>query len=302
MVRVAVVPEGIRPFLVDAVRAGGGDVVPPSAAEGLVWTSPRNADDLRELLRKHANIKWVQLPWAGIEPFVDVLDHDHLWTAGQGVYAEHVAEHALTLALAGLRDIKKRASATSWQKPSGVSLFDANATIIGAGGIATELVKLLAPFRARVTVVRRRSAGFADAVNVTTFEHRADAMRGADVVFIACPLTRMTRHCVGAAELGAMKRSAWLVNVARGGVVDTEALVAALRDGTIGGAALDVTDPEPLAEGHALWSLPNVLITPHCANTPEMAVPVLTERVRDNVRRYAKGEPMLGIVDVDAGY
>lgn len=302
MVRVAVVPEGIRPFLVDAVRAGGGDVVPPADAEGLVWASPRDANVLRDLLRAHANIKWVQLPWAGIEPFVDVLDHDHLWTAGQGVYAEPVAEHALTLTLAGLRDIKKRAGATSWQKPSGLSLFDANVTIFGAGGIATALVKLLAPFRARVTAVRRRSEGFAGAANVVTFEHRVDAMRGADVVVIACPLTRLTRHCIGAAELGAMKRTAWLVNVARGGVVDTEALVVALRAHTIAGAALDVTEPEPLPESHALWSLPNVLVTPHCANTPEMAVPVLTERVRENVRRYATGEPMLGVVDVDAGY
>jgi phosphoglycerate dehydrogenase-like enzyme len=299
VVRISVYPEGVRPFLVDAVRAGGGVVVPPAEAEGVVWTSPRDADALRALLDAHANIRWVQLPWAGIEPFLDVLDSTHLWTAGQGVYSEPVAEHALTLALAGLRDVKRRATATSWQKPSGLSLMDGNVTIVGAGGITRELVKLLAPFRARITVVRRRDEPFAGA-RVVLFEQRVQALRDADVVVLASPLTRLTRKCIARDELAAMKPTAWLVNVARGGLVDTDALVAALQARAIGGAALDVTDPEPLPDGHPLWSL--ALITPHVANTPEMAVPLLTTRVRENVRRYAAREPMLGVVDVDAGY
>jgi phosphoglycerate dehydrogenase-like enzyme len=300
VVRMAVYPEGVRPFLVDAVRAGGGTVVAPAEAEGLVWTSPRDASALRALLDEHANIRWVQLPWAGIEPFLEVLDSTHLWTAGQGVYAEPVAEHALTLALAGLRDIKKRAGATSWQKPSGLSLFDGNVTLFGAGGITQVLVKLLAPFRARTTVVRRRAQPFAGASRTVTFDQRVEAVRDADVVVLACPLTRLTRHCIATEELAAMKRTAWLVNVARGGLVDTDALVATLQAGAIGGAALDVTEPEPLPDAHPLWSL--ALITPHVGNTPEMAVPLLSERVRENVRRYAAREPMLGVVDVEAGY
>ncbi len=303
--RISVYPEGVRPFLVDAVRAGGGTVVAPADAEGLVWTSARDASSLQELLRAHTNIRWVQLPWAGIEPFLDVLDSTHLWTAGQGVYAEPVAEHALTLSLAGLRDMKKRASAASWQKPSGLSLFDGNVTIFGAGGITQVLVKLLKPFRARVTIVRRRAEPFEGlgalgTLRTVTFEQRVDAVRDADVVVLACPLTRLTRSCIAKDELAAMKRTAWLVNVARGALVDTDALVTALQAGAIGGAALDVTEPEPLPEGHPLWSL--ALITPHVGNTPEMAVPLLTERVRENVRRYAAREPMLGVVDVEAGY
>lgn len=307
MARVAVRPDQLRPFLSEAVVAGGGVLVDPAKAEGLVWASAGDASALRSLLDAHRHIRWVQLPWAGIEPFIDVLDADRLWTAGQGVYAEPVAEHALALALAGLRDLKRRAGATSWQRPSGRSLVDGRVTILGAGGIARALAALLVPFRVRLTVVRRRPvpfvvAGLAHKVRTLPLQARADAMCDADLVVLACALTRDTRGCIGAAELAAMKSTAWLVNVARGGLIDSSALLAALDAGRIGGAALDVTDPEPLPEGHPLWSHERCLITPHVGNTPEMAVPLLSERVRENVRRFVAGAPLLGVIDVKAGY
>ena len=99
-----------------------------------------------------------------------------------------------------------------------------------------------------------------------------------------------------------MDESAWLVNVARGPHVDTDALVAALRAQAIAGAALDVTDPEPLPDGHPLWDLPNCLITPHTADTIEMVMPLLAERIRTNVARFAAGQELVGLVDADAGY
>jgi phosphoglycerate dehydrogenase-like enzyme len=92
------------------------------------------------------------------------------------------------------------------------------------------------------------------------------------------------------------------VNVARGPHIVTDDLVAALRDGAIGGAGLDVTDPEPLPEGHPLWSLPNCIITPHVANTPDMAQPLLAERITQNVRRFGRGEELIGPVDPELGY
>lgn len=307
MTHIAVLPEGVRPFLVDAVLAGGGVLASAADAEGLVWTRPDGAAALRALLGAHANLRWVQLPWAGIEPFLEVIDRTHLWTGGQGVYAEPVAEHALTLALAGLRDIKRRAQASAWQRPSGLSLMDGHVTIFGAGGIARALARLLAPFRVHLTIVRWRDepffcAGLMHPVRTLPPAARVEAVRDADVVVLACPLTRASRHCIGVPELAAMKTTAWLVNVARGGLVDTDALVHALRDERIGGAALDVTEPEPLPEGHPLWSMARCLLTPHVANTPEMAVPLLSERVRENVRRYGAGEPLLGVVDVAEGY
>src|SRR4029077_9581347 len=106
----------------------------------------------------------------------------------------------------------------------------------------------------------------------------------------------------GRAELAAMPAHGWLVNVARGGPVVTAALVPALAAGRIGGAALDVTDPEPLPDRHPLWSLPNCLVTPHTANTYAMAIPLLSARISGNVRRFATGEPLIGPVDPDLGY
>ena len=99
-----------------------------------------------------------------------------------------------------------------------------------------------------------------------------------------------------------MREDAWLINVARGSLVDTDALVEALRSGSIAGAALDVTDPEPLPDGHPLWELPNVLITPHVATPPETERMAFAARVRENVRRLAAGEELEGLIDPDGGY
>ena len=127
-------------------------------------------------------------------------------------------------------------------------------------------------------------------------------MRDADVVVLALALTPESRGIVDATFLEAMRPHAWLVNVARGAHVVTDDLVAALQNGTIAGAALDVTDPEPLPIGHPLWAQPNCLITPHIANTPEMGLPLIAERVRANVARFGRDETLLGLVDVAAGY
>nr|MBA2624118.1 hydroxyacid dehydrogenase [Acidimicrobiia bacterium] len=129
-----------------------------------------------------------------------------------------------------------------------------------------------------------------------------DAVAGADVVVVALALTPATRGIVDAAVLGRMEGHAWLVNVGRGEHVVTADLVEALRSGSIGGAGLDVTDPEPLPDGHSLWSLPNCIITPHTANTLAMARPAVTERIRENVRRFGAGEELIGLVDPALGY
>jgi phosphoglycerate dehydrogenase-like enzyme len=119
---------------------------------------------------------------------------------------------------------------------------------------------------------------------------------------IAAPSTPDARHIIGAAELDAMRDDAWLVNVARGSLVDTDALVAALAAGAIRGAALDVTDPEPLPDGHPLWSEPRALITPHIANPDTTLRRYLARRVEENVRRFARGDELLAVIDADAGY
>jgi phosphoglycerate dehydrogenase-like enzyme len=301
---VALLPEGSRPFLREAVLDGGGTLVDVGAADALVWASPAGAEELDLLLRDHQGIRWVQLPWAGIEPVVDVVraHPERAWTCGKGVYAEEVAEHALALALAGLRGLGSYARATHWTAQRGRNLLGSRVTVLGGGGITEALLRLLAPFGCDVTVLRRRPAPMAGAARVLGTDHVEDALRGAELVVLALALTPETTGILDRERLALLAPDAWVVNVARGRHIVTDDLVAALRDGTLGGAALDVTDPEPLPEGHPLWSLGNCLITPHTANTQAMAAPVLARRVTDNVRRWLAGEELIGRVDVELGY
>jgi len=231
-----------------------------------------------------------------------LLDPSRTWTSAKGAYAEPVAEHALMLALAGLRQLPRRITARSWGEPAGQSLYDAPVTILGGGGIAACLIELLAPLRASVTVVRRRPDPVSGAARTLPQARLHEALASARVVFLALALTPGTEQIIGAGALAAMRPGCWLVNVARGRHVDTDALVDALRGGVIGGAALDVTDPEPLPDGHPLWQLENCIITPHTADTPEMVERMLARRISQNVARLAAGQELIGIVDPAAGY
>jgi phosphoglycerate dehydrogenase-like enzyme len=299
--QIALAPDDAPSWLRSAITDGGGTLVAPEEAEGLVWFSPMEPEALRPVLAS-SPARWVQLPWAGVEPYLPMLTPDRLWTCGKGVYAEATGEHALALALALLRELPRRVRAGHWEPRSGVSLFDRRVTIVGGGGIGEVLLSLLAPFRCDVTVVRRRVQQMDGATAVVGPERLHDALATADVVFLSLPLTADTLGIIGRAELDRMRPEAVLVNVARGGHVVTDDLVAALRAGTIAGAALDVTDPEPLPDDHPLWHEPRCLITPHTANTVEMVEASIIERVRENVRRFGAGEPLLGVVDLDLGY
>jgi phosphoglycerate dehydrogenase-like enzyme len=302
--RIAVLPGGVRTFLADAVESGGGVLSDPDDAVALVWTETAAAEPLGHVLDDHAGLHWVQLPWAGVEPYVDVIraHADRTWTCGKGVYAEPVAEHALALALAGLRGLGHYARATSWTGQRGHNLLGARVTIVGGGGIAESLLRLLEPFGCEVTVVRRNPRAMARATRVMGGDRLDDALAAAELVVLALPLLPGTAGLIDRRRLDLLAPDACLVNVARGQHVVTADLVDALRDGTLGSAGLDVTDPEPLPDGHPLWNLPNVIVTPHTANTQEMALPLLSARITGNVRRWIAGEPLVGSVDPLAGY
>jgi phosphoglycerate dehydrogenase-like enzyme len=302
--RVALLPEGSRPWLVDGIVDGGGEHVSVAAAEAIVWTAPAESDDLATILAEHPGVRWVQLPWAGVEPYVDTIRQhpDRTWTCAKGAFAAPVAELALTLLLAGLRGLGTYARTATWENPLGRNLLGARVVVVGGGGIAESLLHLLEPFGGDVTVVRRQPLPMPGATRVVTADDLDDVIRDADALVLALALTPETDGLVDRRRLDLLADHAWLVNVARGRHVVTDDLVAALRDGSIGGAGLDVTEPEPLPDGHPLWTMPNVLITPHVGDTPEMAVPLLGARVRENVRRWAAGTPLLGLVDPVAGY
>ena len=306
---VAVVPDS-RPVMYEAfsaaVRDAGGEVATSpeeqAQARALVWADPYVAHRFPEIIAACPAVEWVQLPYAGIEPFVDYLDERLVWTCAKGVYADPVAEWVMAALLMGLRDFHLFAAADSWCAETGRNLLGARITVLGGGGITRSLIRLLEPWDCEVTVVRRSDEPVAGAARTVTVSGIHDAVAGADAVVLALALTEETHHIVDAALLESMGPQCWLVNVARGGHVDHAALELALRSGVIAGAVLDVTDPEPLPDSSGLWALPNCVITPHIGNTREMGLPLIARRVGENVRRWLAGEELLGPVHISLGY
>ena len=306
---VAVAPD-TRPVMhsafVAAVHDAGGEVALSAAelaeAGALVWADPYANRRYPEVIASLPAVEWVQLPYAGIEPFLEHLDTRLVWTCAKGVYADPVAEWVMAALLMGLRDFHLFAAAQSWCAETGRNLLGARITVLGGGGITRSLLRMLEPWGCEVTVVRRSHEPVVGAARTLTLARVHEAVAGADAVVVAVALTEQTQRVVDAALLESMGPQCWLVNVARGGHVDHDALGAALRSGVIAGAVLDVTDPEPLPDSSELWGLPNCVITPHIGNTREMGLPLITGRVRENVRRWLAGEDLLGLVDIALGY
>ncbi|KQV25300.1 hydroxyacid dehydrogenase [Yonghaparkia sp. Soil809] len=305
---MAVLPRPTALF-VDAAIAGGAEVAELSGAtRGLIWLSEQRADELAELLDAHPGIGWVQLPWAGVDGFASILPRyaqgrGPLFTSAKGAYSEPVAEHAVALLHAVLRELAPKARAARWAPVrTGLSLYGRHVVIVGAGGIAAEIIRLLAPWRVRITVVRRSAGEVAGADRTVTVDRLRAVLPEADAVILAAASTPSTRHLIGAAELALLPEHAALVNIARGALIDSDALVEALREKRLLGAGLDVTEPEPLADDHALWSEPRCIITSHSADTPEMTAPLLASRITENVRGFLGDGRFVGIVDPAAGY
>jgi phosphoglycerate dehydrogenase-like enzyme len=284
------------------VKRGGGRVTDaPEEAEAIVWLGSE-ISRLPDLL--HSGVRWVQLPSAGVEPWTEngLLDTEHTYTSAAGAYADTVAEHALALMLAGARRLHECARATRWEVGWGRLFAGSTVVILGAGGIGRALIRLLEPFGIHILAVTRSGRDVPGATENLSVDEVEELWPRGDFFVVAAPATDATKHMIGASQLAAMKSDAWIVNVARGSLVDTDALVEALAAGSIDGAALDVTDPEPLPEGHPLWTEPRALITPHAANPPDALARALAERIEENVSRFKAGEPLIGVVDVEAGY
>lgn len=294
------------PAYVDAIKDSGALVAPLSPeVNALVWTDYSRPDLLQQTLAANPQLKWVQLPFAGVDAFQDLLSFPVTFTSAKRSYSEPVAEHALMLAMAVGRIIKVRSLARSWGKKHADSLYDAEVVIVGGGGIAQELVYLLAPFRAEVTVVRKRpDEPFEPAGNtkVVGFEELDSSLSTARFVILACALTEQTRFLFNDERLAKMSHGSYLVNVARGEVIDQEALIRALQSGRLAGAAIDVTYPEPLPDGHPLWEQENLIITPHTADTMEIVTGLFAKRLRENVSAWLDGRELVGVVSKELGY
>ena len=305
---MAVLPK-TQPEYLRAIALGGGIAADlDENTTGLVWTDSQGVQELAELLTANPQITWVQLPFAGVDNFKPLFDEiltsgrSITFTSAKGAYREPVAEHALMLALALGRALPERLAAKSWGRKFAASLFDSKVLIVGGGGIAEELLRLLAAFRVDATVIRRSESPLAGANRTAQLEDLNACLPEADFVFIASALTDETKQLFDVTRFAIMKPSAYLVNIARGAIVDSKALEQALRTGQIAGAGIDVTDPEPLPDGHSLWNTPNLIITPHTADTPEQCVRLLSARVERNVGAIIEGANLDGVVNLELGY
>lgn len=267
-----------------------------------------------EFMERATKLRWVQSPSAGVERYLaidELRTRDGLvMTNMRGVHGPTIAEHAFGMLLSMTRDIRYYTHPDrkgTWERGgSGADLIALNGRtllVVGLGGIGREVAKIGDGLGMRVLATRRSVAEpppYVDELGTGADLDRFIAE--ADVVVLAVPLTDETRGMFGADRLAAMKQGSYLVNVARGPVVDTQALIAALEDGPLAGACLDVTDPEPLPADHPLWDLPNVVITPHVSSRSGLTSAVWKQTYLENVRRFARGEELLNVVDRSAGY
>ena len=300
---VAIEPKSF-PAYEEAVASAGGVVAPLSdKTRALIWTDYSAPDLLAKVLERNPQLEWVQLPFAGVDAFANLLNAPVRFTSAKGSYKEPVAEHALALALALGRKLPVRIKANSWGKREAFSFYDSNVLLIGAGGITQELICMLNPFRANISVCRNQGDVPVDGADeVFGLAELPQKIGNADLVVIACALTDKTRGLFNLDLLGRMKPSAFLVNVARGPIVDTTALLSALDSGLLAGAGVDVTDPEPLPDGHPMFGRDDLIVTPHTADTKEIVMRHFAIRLHHNVKAFLGQGAWLGQVDPERGY
>jgi phosphoglycerate dehydrogenase-like enzyme len=300
---VAIEPKSFEAYEV-AVVAAGGELAPLSpSVRALIWTDYSAADLLATTISENPQLEWVQLPFAGVDAFAKILDAPVRFTSAKGSYKEPVAEHALALALALGRLLPVRIKASSWGRRAAVSFYDSNVLLVGAGGITEELIGMLKPFRAKISVCRNDASKPVElAHEVFGLEQLPQKISTADLVVIACALTDRTRGLFDYQLLSKMKPSAFLINVARGPIVKSADLLTALDKGFLAGAAVDVTDPEPLPAGHPMFGRDDLIVTPHTADTKEIVMRHFAIRLEHNVRAFLGQGEWLGEVDPSLGY
>jgi phosphoglycerate dehydrogenase-like enzyme len=268
-----------------------------------------------DILQKAPQLKWVQLTSAGADRLIDsdLVRSSVQVTTASGIHAVPIGEWVLGAMIAFAKGFPRSFRSqheSTWRPYIASELEGATVGIVGLGAIGRNVARLCKAFGMRVIATRRsqdrRMAGSeCGQPDVDDMYPRGDLnafLAECDYLVLALPLTEHSRHMIGEEQLSAMKRSAVLVNIARGSVVDQHALINAVRNGVIGGAALDVTDPEPLPPESELWTLDNVMITPHISGGTPRYMDRAIELFCDNLRRYLAGEPLRNVVDAERGY
>ena len=269
----------------------------------------------RDIVHALTRLKWVQAPAVGVGHLLsdELIASPIVLTSARGVRARAMAEHVMGVTIALARQLpwllaKQRAHlwALDEIEASGSirTLHNRRMGIIGLGAIGLAIAQAASAFGMRVSGIRKRVGEPApECVDKVLPPDRVhELLAVSDVVVLAAPLTPETRQLINADTLSMMKRGAFLVNIGRGKLIDDEAVAAALEDGRLGGAALDVFTREPLDPASRFWDLPNVIVTPHMSGAMEDYWTPLVGLFAENLRRFERGEPLLNVVDKHAGY
>ena len=265
---------------------------------------------LDHVIERAPALRWIHSISAGVDKVVTPLSRQRglQVTNARGVFSRPIAEYVVMMCLAIARrlpqlfDLQRE---RTWQPLRSTELGGLTVGIVGYGSIGAEVARLLAPFGTRVVATRRHpelGSGELSNVEVWGVGRLPDLLKTADVVVIAAPLTDSTAGLIGAAELQAMPGHAWLINIARGRLVDELALRRALAAGWIGGAVLDVFDEEPLPADSPLYDTPNLVITPHTSWSSDRVLERSVDLFVANLERYLADQPLENLVDLEAGY
>jgi phosphoglycerate dehydrogenase-like enzyme len=305
--RIAAAAPGARLVMVSRDGHADGDL----ADVEVLLRGVISADAFDRFLARAPALHWVHSATAGVERVLTPAGRARglLITNARGVFSGPIAEYVLMMILAvsrrlpGLLELQRE---RTWQPLQGTEMRDVTVGIIGLGSIGRAVAELASAFGARVIATRRKADEAAPAVRGVDVVGGPDALFGvlgrSDFIVLAAPLTPETDELIDARALGAVKPGAWLINVARGRLIDERALLRALREGPLGGAVLDTFREEPLPPTSPFYDLPNVIVTPHTAWSSGRVLDRSVELFCENLRRYAAGEPLENVVDPEAGY
>jgi phosphoglycerate dehydrogenase-like enzyme len=307
-------PE-VTPDQIERLRAAGASTVVVTVDRAEMLQEIRDADVLigvidEELLEHAGRLQWVQALSSGVDAmlFPTFVDSDIVLTSEKGLVGDHLADHAFGLLLSLTRSIAWAARQRRWanrieMRRSSIELTRTTAGIIGFGGTGVAVARRANAFGMRVLAVDPDVTIRPDYVDALSQPERLHEMAGSsNVLFVCCPLTPATFHLVDAGVLGAMPERSYVINVTRGPIVDQTALLAALDNGKLAGAGLDVTEVEPLPDDSPLWSYDNVMVTPHTAGASQYRVGRLQQRVINNIGHLTAGEALEGVIDKQKGY
>jgi phosphoglycerate dehydrogenase-like enzyme len=272
---------------------------------------PLPAGVFDRLLGRCPNLMWVHSATAGVERVLTpaALERGLAITNARGVFSDPIAEYVLMMILAVSRrlpELLELHRERTWQPLAGREMSDLTIGVVGLGSIGRRVAELAVTAGSRVIAIRRHTGESAEGVagisEVLSPDHLPELMAQSDFVVLALPLTADTTDLFDDELFNHVKRGAWLINVARGALVDERALVRAVRDGRLGGAILDAFREEPLPADSELYDTPNVIVTPHTSWSSGRVLDRSIELFCDNLGRFARGEPLLNLVDPGAGY